>query len=134
MNWPSGFSSVLTMNDGAVASERCSCSPRVNCVSTLNPLRLNEPLAVQQGVFLAPSDVTQSFKANMSAMQGHPANVVRIVLQKECRVDVLRRLHRSRVNNETLFPGLDGFAEGLKTKALILSGLPRENVKRLKAV
>ena len=109
-------------------------APRQSYVSTLNPLRLNERLAVQQGMFLAPGDVTRSFEANMSAMPGHGENVVRIVLRKGCRGDVLRRLYRSGVNNATLFPGLDGFAEGLKTKALILSQLPPEEVERLREV
>ena len=93
--------------------------PPVAFVSTLRSYRLNQRLAVQQGLFLCPGDLTKSFEDNLAAVIGNtpPASVLvklRISADRTFRKDLLRRLHRMNMNNATLFPGLDGFARSLK--------------------
>lgn len=103
-------------------------------VYSANPIRLNERLTIQQGVFLLPGDVTVTFESNMRAIPNHDKNVVQIVIDSSCRLDVLRKLHRLGINRATLFPGLEGFARSLRTKSLILKDLPAQDVGMLKQV
>ncbi len=87
----------------------------------LNPLRLNERLAMQRGVFLCSGDVTQSMAANLGALPGSekPMNVLKVILPKDISGDMLRRLYRVGVWRATLFPGLDAFACGIRTSMLM---------------
>jgi len=103
-------------------------------VYSTNPIRLNERLTNQQGLFLVPGDVTATFEENIRAVPNHRKCVVKIVVHSSCRVEVLRRLYRLGINAATLFPGLDGFARSLRTKSLILARLPRETVEMLEQV
>jgi hypothetical protein len=88
---------------------------------TLNPARLNERLIVQQGLFLAPSDISKPFEANLEAVCSTDENakmyVWRIIVYDhvELRREILRHLHRMNINRASLFPGLSGFAESLVT-------------------
>jgi hypothetical protein len=43
-------------------------SPPIPSIIPLNPLRMNERLVLQQGIFLAPGDVTQSFMDNLPSL------------------------------------------------------------------
>lgn len=100
----------------------------------VNPIRLNERLTIQQGVFLAPGDVTATFEDNLRAVPHHENNVMQIIIDASCRRDVLRKLYRFGINAATLFPGLEGFARSLRTKSLILADLPAQNVHMLEQV
>jgi hypothetical protein len=91
---------------------------RLQFVTPVNPYRLNERLAIQQGVFLCPGDVSSTFEQNLSAILGGSAGrgkvlKIRISLNRKARLDVLRRLYRMNVTRTSLFPGLDGFAQSL---------------------
>jgi len=99
-----------------------------------NPILLNERLTIQQGVFLAPGDVTATFEENVRAVPNHNQNVVQIIIDPSCRQDLMRKLHRFGINAATLFPGLEGFARSLRTKSLILANLPTQGVDMLEQV
>jgi len=96
-----------------------------------NPFRLNERLVIQQGDFLCPGDITKTFEDNLVAVLPNRANnkhkLVKctIELDPPKRRKVLLRLHTMNINRATLFPGLGGFAESLKT--LIVS--PKNLIK-----
>ncbi len=94
-------------------------------VYPVNPFRLNERLVIQQGDFLCPGDIKKTFEANLIAVlpahnkrkQSNEYKLVKCVINlgwKERR-NVLLRLHRMNINKATLFPGLGGFAQSLKT-------------------
>jgi hypothetical protein len=81
---------------------------------------LNPRLAIQQGLFLAAGNLEKSFEQNFAAVQGaSDANrVLKITIRLnnlDAKKDILRRLHRMNINRATLFPGLDGFAQWLKS-------------------
>lgn len=103
-------------------------------VLSANPIRLNERLTVQQGRFLAPGDVRESFEENLRAVPNHSSYVMRFIIDGACRPECLRKLHRMGINRATLFPDLEGFAKSLRTKSLILKDLPKQSVKQLKEV
>jgi hypothetical protein len=104
-------------------------SPPLPFVCPVNPYRLNERLAIQQGLFLCPGDISQSFEQNLAAVVGDsppPGVVTKLLISKApaFRQEILRRLNRMNVNAATLFPGLDGFARSLTT----LMALPKKNL------
>lgn len=93
-------------------------------VITMNSYRLNERLVIQQGTFLCPGDIKRSFEENLLGLLDDPGStnefagrIVKLIIKcnlKE-KIDILRRLHRMNMNRATLFPGLDGFAQSLRT-------------------
>lgn len=86
-------------------------------VCPVNPFFMNERLAVQQGLFLAPCNACASFMENLRASAGEDPSAW-TKLDIECSTKFLTEafghLHRMNVNRAALFPGLDGFAVGLQ--------------------
>src|SRR5262249_23224368 len=82
-----------------------------------NPLRLNERLSIQQGIFLCPATVGSSFLSNLRAMNGWNLknNIRKIVLNLETNnlIEFARTLRRMNISSAALFPGLDGFCRSL---------------------
>jgi hypothetical protein len=91
---------------------------RTRLVCPVNPYRLNQRLAIQQGTFLCPGDVSAGFESNLAGLfpdakaNGRLIKCV-ISLNRSEREDVMRRLFRMNVTSTSLFPGLDGFARSL---------------------
>jgi hypothetical protein len=91
-------------------------------VLSVNPFRLNDRLAYQQGVFLCPASLRVSFMGNLEAVA--KCRNKKELIKKICipvtgdklnnRDDALKRLHQMNINRTTLFPGLGGFAESFK--------------------
>ena len=103
-------------------------------VLPVNPIRLSDRLTIQQGVFLAPGDVTTTFKKNFQAVPDYSRCIKKFIVDPNCWQESLRKLHRMGINRATLFPGLEGFAQSLRTKSLILKDLPVQSVEKLKEV
>jgi hypothetical protein len=90
-------------------------------VGVVNPFRLNERLVVQQGVFLCPGDVSKTFEENLTAVVSNSnftGRLLKLVItgSDEARKEMLFQLHKMNMNHATLFPGLQGFAESLRTR------------------
>lgn len=95
-------------------------SPRP-LVVPVNPFRLNARLMIQQGVFLFPGDISKSFEENLCTPDYAPAakeSLVRFFLPSDIdfRKEILINLHQMNIDRATLFPGLGGFAESLRTR------------------
>lgn len=90
---------------------------RPQIVYPVSPFRLNQRLTIQQGLFLCPGDVTKAFDENLKSMPHYEENVRRIPIASSARTDLLMAIHRANMNRATLFPGLDGFALSLWTRA-----------------
>ena len=106
-------------------------------VFEVQPFKLNERLAVQQGVFLCPLSVDVPFIDSLAATFGlqtadivnapieefRPSGdfpkwfrdvaVIKLLLPRAIHHDVLRDLWDMNVNAASLFPGLDGLARSL---------------------
>ncbi len=82
-----------------------------------NPFFFNSRLNIQQGVFLCTGDVTARFEENLTALNGcyQPNCVIKIHCKMtfDERLRVLKELHKMNIHRESLFPGLDGFAQAL---------------------
>jgi len=90
-------------------------------VLNLTPFRLNERLTIQQGTFLFPGNISESFIDNLKEMgkaseiQSH-LHRIPIEVDTEKRNEILRKLHAMNINQAVLFPGLEGFSKSLKTQ------------------
>lgn len=60
-------------------------SPRHALIFPLNPWRMNRRLILQQSIFLVPGDITQSFMANMQAVDDAENLLVEIPLSNDRR-------------------------------------------------
>jgi hypothetical protein len=94
-------------------------------VSPVSPFRLNQRLTVQMGIFLCPGDVRNTFQKNLEACHGYKENVINIPISPDKGRHFLRLLDQAGVNRASLFPGLDGFAQSLRPRMLLLSHLMR---------
>jgi hypothetical protein len=119
--------------NGFIDSTRCFDQifdryPGAPMVSPVNPIRLNERLIVQQGIFLCPGDVNLSFEENLKAVLPARQEQVlhKLIIDESPRTkrDILRHLHRTNINSATLFPGLDGFARSLGTQVAFPEIIP----------
>lgn len=82
-----------------------------------NPFFFNQRLNIQQGVFLCAGDVAAPFEENLKALKGcyHESAVIKIIcdIKIEDRLRAMKELHKMNIHRESLFPGLDGFAQSL---------------------
>lgn len=98
-------------------------STGVKSVAPLVPYHLNERLAVQQGVFLVPLDLSATFMDNLQAV-ADPAEIREYVIKMEIPIarkiqyQMLVSLERLNVNRLSLFPGIDGFAQSMQLSPL----------------
>jgi len=107
-------------------------------VFPVEPDRMNERLAIQQGLFLFPLNPKVGFEANLAAVfnedkevfkkkasanynpevhttsELEKAVVVKIIVQDYLREQILNDLWKMNVSSATLFPGIDGFARSLR--------------------
>ncbi len=82
--------------------------------------RRNQRLTLQQGTFLIPGDITESFRSNLFASID-PDNEKHIQLRvieitRELKKDIVKHLQEMNIKNEVLFPDLDGFCGSLWTR------------------
>src|SRR5262249_6997416 len=100
---------------------------RFVCVE--NPLRLNQRLILQRGIFLCPGDISVGFEQNIEAMDGWDLeqNLVKLVLDLDRNGSAQFADHLKQMNmtSALLFPGFDGFASSLRELILHYENLAR---------
>jgi len=85
-------------------------------VLAVSPSRLNDRLTVQQGVFLCPCSKSFSFLENLVgnfSQLNSQGKIIKYKINKSERNTILKKLNCMNINKQSLFPGLDGFAESL---------------------
>ena len=102
-------------------------------IINVEPDRLNERMAIQQGLFLFPKDLNCSFMKNFSVAltsssnikpslrqpirelleSSHLPDMIKITLPSVMHYEALRDLRRMNIGADSLFPGLDGFARSM---------------------
>jgi hypothetical protein len=113
----------------------CKENPENNLIIDVVPEVLNERIAIQQGIFLFPTNVNIPFIENFAEndfkidISDEPikdeltvsqfeeilrtAKVIKFILKKQCHERALFDLYRMNITFASLFPGLDGFARSL---------------------
>jgi hypothetical protein len=94
--------------------------PPVPLVFSVKPYKFNDRLVIQQGTFLCPGDITKSFEQNLTAILSQPNSqnkLIKLTIMNspELRKDILKNLNRMNMNAATLYTGLAGFAQSLRT-------------------
>lgn len=110
---------------------------KYSLVANVEPERLHERLLIQQGFFLFPSDIGNSFQdVLLSTLNIHPVAsdeeneflwdghrrtlekdthpLIKIILPEKIRFKAIESLYNMNITAATLFPGLDGFAKSMK--------------------
>ena len=94
-----------------------------------NPLRLNQRLILQRGIFLCPGDISVGFQQNIEAMGGWDLeqNLVKLVLDldKDRSAEFANHLKQMNMTSALLFPGFDGFASSFRELILHYENLAR---------
>lgn len=102
----------------------------LNVVVVANPIKMNERVVAQQGVFLCHLSQSEAFDYALLQMMLTPMPprlpvIWQVVIKPAERVRFLRELHRMNIHGASLFPGLDGFARSLKVRLQIeIDGAP----------
>jgi hypothetical protein len=94
-------------------------------VLAASPFRRNERVVYQKGVFLCPGDARSGFMENLLGYkdeQGLKDHVIlyTLCIDKEKRNEALTKLELMNINRNTLFPGLDGFAQSFSVNMATL--------------
>ncbi|MFL5507051.1 MAG: FRG domain-containing protein [Gemmatimonadales bacterium] len=108
---------------------------RTQVAVPMNPFYLDARLAIQQGVLLAPLDLSVNLDTVLQRMDS-PAqvcgNVRRIVIH--CLggflESALGELTRMNVTHTTLLPGIDGLARSLENLVVLGFMFPNQNLRR----
>jgi hypothetical protein len=139
-NFLSGEKTMLDLDEESrmVLEGHFDGSQTSRCVMLVEPQRMNPRLAVQQGCFVVPGDLSKSFMENLadclevdvSALAAKKVvismrqvdldrffdtPIVKIVLPRKIHNEAVWDLDQMNVNATSLFPGLDGFARSLHT-------------------
>lgn len=89
-------------------------------ITSLEPFDAAERMIIQQGLFLASNNITLRF-AKVLAKMAHKAGgrlpLFRVQIRADYRTEILAELERMNITEATLFPGIDGFARSLRTRA-----------------
>jgi hypothetical protein len=122
VNLAATLTRFATLRDGAAFRE-LFFTRAPNLVCPVSPFRRNQRLTVQQGIFILPGNIQETFTNNLEATSGHAENVLKVPLNAATRTTLLMALDRAGLNRASLFPGLDGFSQSLRTRVLLLDRL-----------
>jgi hypothetical protein len=109
---------VLNADDGkGPESARVLLKENHAGVMPVNPLGVDERMAVQQAVFLMPLDLSRTFQNVLDEYLGnehqHLAQKWRLQLPLKDLREALNELQRMNLTELSLFPGVDGLARNL---------------------
>jgi FRG domain len=107
-------------------------------VVIVEPVRLNERMSIQKGVFLGPLSIERAFEQSLGkaldleseyfpefkptevsqdkldAALVENSSLIKVVIKRPSHKDALTDLERMNITSATLFPGLDGYSRSLK--------------------
>jgi len=98
---------------------------RKKIIVTLTPMQLDDRLAVQQGTFACGLDITKSFDNLIHDLaktdREYKEHVCKVKLNcsREFIKDAIIELNRMNIKRLSLFPGVDGLAQGMEN-AIVL--------------
>lgn len=106
---------------------------KLRFVMPVEPFRRNARLTIQNGTFLFPGDINAGFEANFSSYDQSviKQHILKIEVPSSLRQEVLQDLNLMNINRATLFPGIDGFAQSLKSTTMLLER-PEQLAQKLK--
>jgi len=95
--------------------DRLYIDNRYTFVCAENPVQLHRRLHLQQGVFLCPGNIRESFEDNLFHPYEKPTRDIRkLIFKPKDLMGDFERYYRMNLTRESLFPGLDGFAQSMR--------------------
>jgi hypothetical protein len=93
--------------------------PALEIVVPILPAAHNNRLTAQQGLFLCPSQVGTGFMEQLQALMLDVKQewIAKVVIPRNLREEILRRLFQMNVHPLSLFPGADGLGQFCAQKA-----------------
>lgn len=96
-------------------------------IMPVSPFRMNERLTIQQGLFLCANRNDLPFQSRLEDTMnkigtrngGATVGLFKLTISNGAKLQMLRELGRMNINYSTLFPGIDGLAKSLGTRAKI---------------
>jgi hypothetical protein len=80
-----------------------------------NPVQIHRRLHLQQGVFLCPGSIRESFEYNLFHPYKRSTRDIRKVIFKPNDLRLaFKKYYRMNLTRESLFPGLDGFVRSMR--------------------
>lgn len=80
-----------------------------------NPVQVHRRLHLQQGVFLCPGNIRKSFEDNLSNLYEQPTgDICKVIFKPDDLSVAFKKYYRMNLTRESLFPGLDGFAQSMQ--------------------
>ena len=84
-------------------------------VCSENPVQLHRRLHLQQGVFLCPGNIRKSFQDNLfHPYENSTKDVRKVIFKPSHLMGDFQKYYRMNLTRESLFPGLDGFAQSMQ--------------------
>ncbi|MBN1414854.1 MAG: FRG domain-containing protein [Bacteroidales bacterium] len=77
------------------------------------PKYSNDRLKAQQGLFLVPSNIYETFDTIFQKYECFNTAIRKIIIPARLRLEGIRRLRKMNITSDTLFPGIDGFCKSL---------------------
>lgn len=135
-----------------IAAECLNGRPDAPGAVIVKPWRLNRRMICQQGVFLFPTDITQTFEKNLCCALGRPEAslptkedvgghqgldeaisqrpdevcLIKMKFRRHLHTEIMRDLRTMNITSATLFPGLDGFARSFRMSMRLFDGFREE--------
>lgn len=101
----------------------------------VRPFRSNERIHVQRGLFLCPANVNETFEDNLRRFKKNSEelknNIFKLIVHKKDYKIIMKKLREMNISRETLYPGLQGFAESLK-ELLYTEKIGKNRIERFK--
>jgi hypothetical protein len=103
-------------------------------VLAVEPFRMNERMAVQQGLFLVPVSIEHGFLANLKGIVTGESTPTRYLwaldleLDTPNRLNFLEELRKMNIHRGSLFPGIDGFSQSLNTEIEVWGSFGTERI------
>jgi hypothetical protein len=101
-------------------------SPPATFVSVETPMLLHERLSIQQGLFLCPGDVSQTWIQNFETLglaEDHQS-CRSFVMTRAAMRKAFEGLLRMNVTARSLMPGIDGYAKSMNHRMKMLLEIP----------
>lgn len=124
-------------NENIMAPQKFTSNHTSGCILLVEPYNQEQRLAIQQGLFLFPTKLEETFETNLCGSLSDPGNCFKqenikvikvndlsglssdklictqIVFKPSIVYEAINKLKSMNISNATLFPGLDGFARSL---------------------
>jgi len=86
----------------------------IDFVIPINPFRYNRRIHLQQGIFLLPCNIENTFEQNLVSVPGiNKKRIMKIKLKKDQKKNIIEDLNQMNISLKALFGDLEGVARSL---------------------